>query len=55
MKRRLTRANVKEKIRETRRVLAKLRFLAKEVPLLLGRRGYGKERALGWLPGLSLA
>lgn len=46
MKRRLTRANVKEKIKETRRVLAKLRFLAKEVPLLLGtqflsRRGTG--------------
>ncbi|NWR56648.1 FR1L4 protein, partial [Bucorvus abyssinicus] len=30
VKRRLTRANVKEKIKETRRVLAKLRFLAKE-------------------------
>ncbi|XP_010139718.1 PREDICTED: fer-1-like protein 4, partial [Buceros rhinoceros silvestris] len=38
VKRRLTRANVKEKIKETRRVLAKLRFLAKEgSPEFLGQ------------------
>ncbi|XP_065548005.1 fer-1-like protein 4 [Lathamus discolor] len=30
VKRRLTRANVKEKVKETRRILAKLRFVAKE-------------------------
>ncbi|KFP63125.1 Fer-1-like 4, partial [Cariama cristata] len=30
VRRRLTRANVKEKVKETRRVLAKLRFMAKE-------------------------
>ncbi|KAM6242733.1 fer-1-like protein 4 isoform 3-T3 [Spheniscus humboldti] len=30
MRRRLTRANVKEKVKETRRVLTKLRFMAKE-------------------------
>ncbi|NXA41526.1 FR1L4 protein, partial [Eudromia elegans] len=30
VRRRLTRANVKEKVKETRRILAKLRFLAKE-------------------------
>ncbi|XP_010215004.1 PREDICTED: fer-1-like protein 4 [Tinamus guttatus] len=31
VRRRLTRANVKEKVKETRRILAKLRFLAKEL------------------------
>uniref|UniRef100_A0A8C0FQW1 C2 domain-containing protein n=1 Tax=Bubo bubo TaxID=30461 RepID=A0A8C0FQW1_BUBBB len=36
VRRRLTRANVKEKVKETRKVLAKLRFLAKEVQLLSG-------------------
>ncbi|XP_068768831.1 fer-1-like protein 4 isoform X3 [Struthio camelus] len=30
VRRRLTRANIKEKVKETRRILAKLRFLAKE-------------------------
>ncbi|XP_009577365.1 PREDICTED: fer-1-like protein 4, partial [Fulmarus glacialis] len=38
MKRRLTRANVKEKVKETRRVLTKLRFMAKEgSPEFLGQ------------------
>uniref|UniRef100_A0A8C0AN34 C2 domain-containing protein n=1 Tax=Buteo japonicus TaxID=224669 RepID=A0A8C0AN34_9AVES len=36
VRRRLTRANIKEKVKETRRILAKLRFMAKEVQLLLG-------------------
>ena len=36
VRRRLTRANVKEKVKETRRVLAKLRFMAKEVQPLPG-------------------
>uniref|UniRef100_A0A8D0FCE0 C2 domain-containing protein n=1 Tax=Strix occidentalis caurina TaxID=311401 RepID=A0A8D0FCE0_STROC len=36
VRRRLTRANVKEKVKETRKVLAKLHFLAKEVQLLSG-------------------
>ncbi|NXM76745.1 FR1L4 protein, partial [Serilophus lunatus] len=35
VRRRLTRDNIKEKVKETRRVLAKLRFMAKEVQLLL--------------------
>ncbi|XP_009327627.1 PREDICTED: fer-1-like protein 4 [Pygoscelis adeliae] len=38
MRRRLTRANVKEKVKETRRVLTKLRFMAKEgSPEFLGQ------------------
>ncbi|XP_010021877.1 PREDICTED: LOW QUALITY PROTEIN: fer-1-like protein 4, partial [Nestor notabilis] len=38
VKRRLTRANVKEKLKETRRILAKLRFMAKEgSPEFLGQ------------------
>ncbi|XP_009694633.1 PREDICTED: fer-1-like protein 4, partial [Cariama cristata] len=38
VRRRLTRANVKEKVKETRRVLAKLRFMAKEgSPEFLGQ------------------
>uniref|UniRef100_A0A663E1U9 C2 domain-containing protein n=1 Tax=Aquila chrysaetos chrysaetos TaxID=223781 RepID=A0A663E1U9_AQUCH len=36
VRQRLTRANIKEKVKETRRVLAKLRFMAKEVQLLPG-------------------
>lgn len=55
MRRRLTRANVKEKVKETRRVLTKLRFMAKEVQLLPGHPIAEQERALGWLLGLLLA
>lgn len=36
VRRQLTRANVKEKVKEIKRVLAKLRFMAKEVQLLPG-------------------
>uniref|UniRef100_A0A8C3Y454 C2 domain-containing protein n=1 Tax=Catharus ustulatus TaxID=91951 RepID=A0A8C3Y454_CATUS len=36
VRRHLTRDNVKEKVKETRRILAKIRFMAKEVQRLLG-------------------
>lgn len=52
VKRQLTRANVKEKVKETRRVLTKLRFMAKEVQLLPEYHASEQERVLGWLPGL---
>jgi len=41
----LTRANVKEKVKETRRILAKLRFMAQEVQLLPGQPISGHKRA----------
>lgn len=58
VRRRLTRENVKEKAKETRRILTKIRFMAKEVQWLLGNpcselERVGKERILSWLLGLS--
>lgn len=58
VRRHLTRDNVKEKVKETRRILAKIRFMAKEVQRLLGTpcselERVGKERILSWLLGLS--
>lgn len=50
LRRRLTRASVKEKVKETRKVLAKLRFMAQEVqgePRFRAGEGRGKTRALG--------
>lgn len=44
VKRRLTRANVKEKVKEMRRILAKLRFMAKEVQLPQGLPVSEQER-----------
>lgn len=45
VRRGLTRANVKEKVKETRRILAKLRFMAQEVRLLPGQPISGHKRA----------
>lgn len=58
VRRRLTRDNVKEKVKETRRILAKIRFVAKEVQRLLGNpfselERVGKESILSCLLGLS--
>lgn len=58
VRRRLTRDNVKEKVKETKKILAKIRFMAKEVQQLLGNPFYelkrvGKERILSWLLGFS--
>lgn len=58
VRRRLTRDNVKEKVKETRRILAKIRFVAKEVQRLLGNPfsdldRVGKETILSCLLGLS--
>lgn len=44
VRQRLTQANVKEKVKETRRILAKLRFMAKEVQLLPGHLVSEQER-----------
>lgn len=56
LRRHLTRDNVKEKAKETRRILTKIRFVAKEVPLgnpCSELERVGKERILSWLLGLS--
>lgn len=45
VRRQLTRANVKEKVKEMRRILAKLRFMAQEVQLLLAHSISKPERA----------
>lgn len=45
VRRQLTRANVKEKVKEMRRILAKLRFMAQEVQLLLEHSISNLERA----------
>lgn len=49
----LTRTNVKEKVKETRRILAKLRFMAKEVQLLLGHpvAEHGQRKGTGLAAG----
>lgn len=49
VRRQLTRANVKEKVKEMRRILAKLRFMAQEVQLLLEHFISNSERA--WARG----
>lgn len=58
VRRHLTRDNVKEKAKETKRILTKIRFVAKEVQWLLGNpcselERVGKARILSWLLGLS--
>lgn len=58
VRRQLTRDNVKEKVKETRRILAKIRSVAKEVQWLRGNpcselERLGKEMILSWLLGLS--
>lgn len=56
VRRRLTRANIKEKVKETRRILAKLRFMAKEVQLLPGHPVSEQERVQARrLPARALA
>lgn len=57
VRRHLTRDNVKEKAKEMRRILTKIRLVAKEVQCLLGNpcselKRIGKKRILSWLLGL---
>uniref|UniRef100_A0A8D2PYS7 C2 domain-containing protein n=1 Tax=Zosterops lateralis melanops TaxID=1220523 RepID=A0A8D2PYS7_ZOSLA len=54
VRRRLTRENVKEKAKEARRILTKIRFMAKEVQWLLGNPCSELERPQSTLPDVLI-